>query len=111
MKLNLFGQGKFDEYSFKDMEYGITVLRKEIEEIDVAIKVVRRMTLESFKNKHVRPGGREESHLKVKLSPLEKRKTNILKTISVGEEEILDRLLTGNDDGTVERELLGAVDV
>lgn len=99
-------QGKFQDYSFKDLEYGVKLLLNDIIEIDHAIKTMRHIvnTAKGTKSQKYYSKSRFEDVER----DLEKRKNDIVEAINRCQEEIAERLLTGNDDGVIERELLGA---
>jgi len=99
MRLSQFKKGKMSDYSFKDLEHGVKRLYKELEEVKIAIKIIKRVESER---------GKTPDEVKRYVLPLyDKRKEDIEGLIKKGEEELSERLLIGNDDGAVERDLLG----
>lgn len=99
MKLDQIKKGKMSKYSFRDLEYAVKLLYKEIEELHIAMKVVRRMESDKGRSKH-----EIDDYV---MTPFNSKEQEIMDTIKKVETELAERLLTGNDDGALERELLG----
>lgn len=100
MKLNQLKQGKFKDYSFNDLEYGISIFNKDIQNIKNAIKVINRVSSKLH-------GIKRYKHYKASvLEPYMEEIKELEALIEKTNEEIAERLLTGNDDGITERELL-----
>ena len=91
MKLK-FREGMLDRYSFRDLEYGLELLNTELEVVEADMKVLEKYGYQDYQIKRHRQQARKP----------------ILDKIKVIEVELTERMLTGNDDGMLERELLGA---
>jgi len=98
MKTTLLKKGYIENYSFRDLEYGLKVLRVRIDRKLIAIDEINKYNKKH--NKH-RKGSPE-------ITVFEEEIEQLQQTIAFVEDEIGNRLLTGNDDGVVEKELLGA---
>lgn len=99
-------KGDLNLYSFKDLEYAVKLLRMEIKEINIAKKVVLQLESDHVKGRRI-----NKQRIENILHPYDLRIERIKEIIAYAENDLLDRLLTGNDDGAVERELIGVIDV
>lgn len=91
-------RGNFARYSFRDLEYGLKLINGQIEEMRTAVKVIEKI------NNHKQLDG-YRSH---KTDFIEAEIEKLDQVVKLVQSEIADRLLTGNDDNVVIRELLGA---
>lgn len=94
-------RGNYKRYSFRDLEYGLKKLYGEIEGCKVALSIINKINEEKKLNQWNRL---DTYHIDREIKHLE----SIIEKV---QGEIADRMLTGNDDGVVEKELLGANDV
>ncbi len=95
MRTNLLKKGDFQTYSFKDLEHGLKSFQVEQDEYLITKKILKRVY-----SHEAMPHG---------LGNLvENRIIQLSKIISIIQDEIANRLLTGDDDGLLEKELLGA---
>jgi len=101
MNIKQIKKGKFERYSFKDLEYGLKLLYIRLTKIDKAIAMMN----EIF-NEHLDKRNSAWNKMNIDITA-KKEKESIKKAIEKCEIEISERLLTGNDDGVMERELLG----
>ena len=90
MKLK-FENGNVAKYSFRELEYGLFLLNKELDRIEKEMSILSKHNMEAYKIDNIRNTLRK---------PIEEK-------IKIVEDEIMNRMLTGNDDGVIERELLG----
>jgi hypothetical protein len=90
MKLK-FRDDMLNRYSFKDLEYGLTLLRTELSMIEHEMNILIKWEISNSTISRIRTTAR----------------TPTLEKIAIIENELGDRMLTGNDDGMLERELLG----
>ncbi len=77
-----------------DLEYGVVLLNAELEVIDTEMEVLEKYGVDDIIVRRHRRSA----------------KTPIKEKIVLIENELGDRMLTGNDDGMLEREILGATD-
>ena len=92
MKLQ-FKNGRVANYSFRELDYALVVLNKQVEQVHKEMGILRKYRIDSWRIKDL------QSQL---LQPIEEK-------IRIVEDELMNRMLTGNDDGMVDRELLGDV--
>lgn len=90
-------RGNLQRYSFKDLEYGLKLMNNNIDDIKTTKRVLKK--LEEQK--------KASGHFSLDKA-LENEIEHFQEVISLIQDEIADRLLTGNDDNVVIRELLGA---
>lgn len=99
MRLSHIKKGYIESYSFKDLEYAIKLLQAKIDRMLIAIAEIERNNQKHNKHKIGKPTLFDSD-----IKELEHKITFV-------QDEIANRLLTGNDDGTIMRELLGATHV
>lgn len=90
MKLN-FKEDTLAKYSFKDLEYGLKLLNIKLENIEGEMMILKKYSIPDHQIEIARKEASNFIHLRVKLV----------------ENELSTRMLIGNDDGMLERELLG----
>lgn len=95
MKLSHIKKEYIESYSFKDLEYAVKLLQTRINRMLIAIA-----EMERHNQKH-------NAHQIGKTTIFDSDIKEFKEKIAFVQDEIANRLLTGDDDGTIERELLG----
>lgn len=90
MKLQ-FENGRVANYSFRELDYALVVLNKQVERLHYEMKILHKHGIDNWRIQNI------QFRL---LRPIENK-------IKIVEDELMNRMLTGNDDGMVDRELLG----
>lgn len=90
MKIN-FKDITLANFSFKDLEYGLVLLNDQLDTFEKEMKVLRKYGTRDYQIQRYR----------------DEITSSIKQKIQLIEDELGERMLTGNDDGILERELLG----